>query len=145
MLLHALAEARRSGFRAMQFNFVVSTNVRAVRLWERHGFAVVGRLPGAFCHPSVGYVDAFVMYRSLLDNERETALAQDASSEVEAIELVWDYLCKRDDLTEYESSPADAILCLGSSDIRVASPAAGLMNRGLCAASTEPALPSGAA
>ena len=81
MLLHALAEARRLGFRAMQFNFVVSTNVRAVRLWERHGFAVVGRLPGAFCHPSVGYVDAFVMYRSLLDNERETVPAQDASSE----------------------------------------------------------------
>jgi ribosomal protein S18 acetylase RimI-like enzyme len=62
---HALDHARSRGFAAMQFNFVVSTNVRAVRLWESLGFAVVGRLPGAFAHPSLGRVDALVMFRTL--------------------------------------------------------------------------------
>ncbi|WP_210035911.1 GNAT family N-acetyltransferase [Methylobacterium sp. PvR107] len=62
---HALDRARARGFAAMQFNFVVSTNVRAVRLWESLGFAVVGRLPGAFAHPSLGHVDALLMFRTL--------------------------------------------------------------------------------
>jgi ribosomal protein S18 acetylase RimI-like enzyme len=62
---HAIEMARRRGFRAMQFNFVVSTNKKAVALWERLGFAVVGRLPGAFRHPEEGFVDALVMHRSL--------------------------------------------------------------------------------
>ena len=62
---HSLAEARRLGYRAMQFNFVVSTNTRAVSLWQSFGFAIVGRLPGAFLHPTAGYVDAFVMYQQL--------------------------------------------------------------------------------
>jgi ribosomal protein S18 acetylase RimI-like enzyme len=65
MCQHSLAEARRRGFRAMQFNFVVSTNERAVRLWHQLGFATVGRLPRAFVHPSRGEVDALVMYRNL--------------------------------------------------------------------------------
>ena len=65
MCLHSLEVARQRGFRAMQFNFVVSTNERAVRLWEALGFATVGRLPGAFLHPAHGYVDALVMYRAL--------------------------------------------------------------------------------
>lgn len=65
MCEHSLAEARGRGFRAMQFNCVVSTNTRAVRLWERLGFATVGRLPGAFAHPTEGDVDALVMYRAL--------------------------------------------------------------------------------
>lgn len=62
---HSLAAAKERGFRAMQFNFVVATNARAVRLWQSLGFAVVGRLPGAFRHPAEGYVDALVMYRDL--------------------------------------------------------------------------------
>ncbi|GJD30710.1 hypothetical protein PMNALOAF_1960 [Methylobacterium adhaesivum] len=62
---HALDTARHDGFTAMQFNFVVSTNIRAVALWERLGFATVGRLPGAFRHPVHGAVDALVMYRAL--------------------------------------------------------------------------------
>jgi ribosomal protein S18 acetylase RimI-like enzyme len=66
MCAHSLDRARERGFRAMQFNFVVSTNERAVRLWESLGFQTVGRLPGAFAHPSQGDVDALVMYRSLL-------------------------------------------------------------------------------
>ena len=65
MCEHSLEHARVRGYRAMQFNFVVSTNARAVRLWESLGFAMVGRLPGAFLHPVDGYVDALVMYRPL--------------------------------------------------------------------------------
>ena len=65
MCAHSLERARNRGFRAMQFNFVVSTNERAVRLWQSCGFAIVGRLPGAFLHPGAGYVDAFVMYRTV--------------------------------------------------------------------------------
>jgi ribosomal protein S18 acetylase RimI-like enzyme len=55
---------RRAAF-AMQFNFVVSTNQRTVRLWQSCGFEIVGRLPRAFQHPTLGLVDAFVMYRDL--------------------------------------------------------------------------------
>jgi ribosomal protein S18 acetylase RimI-like enzyme len=65
MCEHSLERARERGFRAMQFNFVVSTNERAVRLWESLGFETVGRLPGAFAHPLLGDVDALVMYRKL--------------------------------------------------------------------------------
>jgi ribosomal protein S18 acetylase RimI-like enzyme len=62
---HSLAHARARGFRAMQFNFVVSSNARAVALWQRFGFEIVGRLPEAFQHPRLGLVDAVVMYRLL--------------------------------------------------------------------------------
>jgi L-amino acid N-acyltransferase YncA len=64
---HALDEARRLGYRAMQFNFVISTNESAVCLWEQLGFRIVGTLPGAFRHSAKGFVDAYVMYRSLED------------------------------------------------------------------------------
>ncbi len=62
---HSQEEARRLGFRAMQFNLVVSTNTGAVRLWQTLGFPIVGTLPGAFNHPRLGYVDAYVMYKQL--------------------------------------------------------------------------------
>ncbi len=62
---HCLSEARRLGFRAMQFNCVVSTNEAAVRLWKQLGFEIVGTLPGAFRHPEGGYVDVYIMFRSL--------------------------------------------------------------------------------
>jgi L-amino acid N-acyltransferase YncA len=65
MCAHSIEHARTRGFRAMQYNIVVSTNERAVRLWQAMGFAIVGRLPGAFAHPTHGDVDAFVMYRAL--------------------------------------------------------------------------------
>ncbi len=68
MAEHCLSEARRFGFRAMQFNFVVSTNESALRLWRDLGFRIVGTLPGAFRHPTRGYVDVYVMYRSLPDD-----------------------------------------------------------------------------
>jgi L-amino acid N-acyltransferase YncA len=65
MCQHSLEHAKSRGFRAMQFNFVVSTNERAVRLWQSLGFSTVGRLPGAFLHPQFGPVDALVMHRHL--------------------------------------------------------------------------------
>ena len=64
---HSLIEARRQGYDAMQFNFVVSTNVRAVALWQRLGFTIVGTLPRAFRHGTLGLVDAYVMHRFLDD------------------------------------------------------------------------------
>jgi len=67
MAEHCLSEARRLGFRAMQFNYVISTNTAAIHLWEDLGFEIVGTLPSAFHHPDKGYVDVHVMYRSLLD------------------------------------------------------------------------------
>lgn len=65
MCEHSQQEAVRRGFRAMQFNLVVSTNAGAVRLWQSLGFSIVGTLPGAFRHPSRGFVDAYVMYKRL--------------------------------------------------------------------------------
>ncbi|WP_411846376.1 N-acetyltransferase family protein [Roseibacillus persicicus] len=65
MCEHSQAEAVSKGFRGMQFNLVVSTNKGAIRLWERLGFKIVGTLPGAFCHPEMGYVDAHIMFKNL--------------------------------------------------------------------------------
>ncbi len=65
MCEHSLERARSQGYKAMQFNFVISTNERAVRLWQSLGFDIVGRLPRAFKHPAHGYVDALVMFRTL--------------------------------------------------------------------------------
>lgn len=65
MCAHSLEYARARGYRAMQFNFVVSVNERAVHLWQHLGFEIVGMLPEAFHHPLLGYVDAYVMYRAL--------------------------------------------------------------------------------
>lgn len=66
MCEHSLAHARARGYRAMQFNFVISTNERAVHLWQALGFEVLARLPLAFLHPTRGYVDALVMFQSLV-------------------------------------------------------------------------------
>lgn len=65
MCAHSLEHALARGFRSMQFNFVVSTNERAVRLWQSFGFEILARLPAAFLHPTLGYVDAFIMHRTL--------------------------------------------------------------------------------
>jgi len=65
MLEHSMATARTRGFHAMQFNFVVSSNHRALATWQAYGFDIVGTLPLAFRHPTLGFVDAFVMYRRL--------------------------------------------------------------------------------
>jgi ribosomal protein S18 acetylase RimI-like enzyme len=65
MCEHSMQQARDRGFQAMQFNFVVATNERAIRLWQSLGFETVGRLPLAFLHPRSGYTDALVMFRVL--------------------------------------------------------------------------------
>lgn len=65
MCEHSLEHARRKGYKGMQFNFVVSTNERAIRLWESFGFEALARLPLAFEHPRHGFVDALVMFKTL--------------------------------------------------------------------------------
>jgi ribosomal protein S18 acetylase RimI-like enzyme len=65
MCEHSQDVARELGYKAMQFNFVAASNEGAVRLWEKLGFDIVGRLPKAFCHPKQGFVDALVMYKWL--------------------------------------------------------------------------------
>ena len=65
MCKHSQEIAKELGYKAMQFNFVASSNEGAVRLWEKLGFEAVGRLPDAFCHPDQGFVDALVMYKRL--------------------------------------------------------------------------------
>ena len=65
MCAHSLAAARERGYLAMQFNFVVASNESAIRLWQKHGFAVVGRVPGAFRHRLLGPTDVLIMHRTL--------------------------------------------------------------------------------
>lgn len=65
MCKHSLKTAVELGFKAMQYNFVVSTNEVAIKLWEKHGFKIVGTLSKAFNHPQLSYVDAHIMYKWL--------------------------------------------------------------------------------
>ena len=62
---HSLIEAKLLGYKAMQYNIVVSTNIGAIKLWQKNGFKIVGTLPKAYNHIELGYVDAFVMYKFL--------------------------------------------------------------------------------
>jgi L-amino acid N-acyltransferase YncA len=62
---HSLQEARRRGFRAIQFNLVVSINTASLRCWQLNGFQIVGTLPGAFHHLQLGDVDAHVLFQQL--------------------------------------------------------------------------------
>lgn len=65
MCEHSQSIARALGYKAMQFNFVASSNENAIRLWNKLGFETAGRLPNAFRHPNRGYIDALVMYKWL--------------------------------------------------------------------------------
>ncbi len=65
LCLHSLEVARASGYKAMQFNIVVSTNTGAVRLWEKCGFRIIGTTPNGFRHAALGLVDTYIMYRQL--------------------------------------------------------------------------------
>ena len=65
MCAHSLEHARARGYRSMQFNIVVSTNAPAVHLWESMGFRTLCRVPGAFRHPTLGFVDTLLMFREL--------------------------------------------------------------------------------
>jgi RimJ/RimL family protein N-acetyltransferase len=71
MCEHSQAEAVTHGFRGMQYNLVVSTNEGAIRLWKKHGFHVVGTLPGAFRDPDLGYVDAHIMFKQLVPDDTD--------------------------------------------------------------------------
>lgn len=66
MCEHSQVEAVTRGYRGMQYNLVVASNVAAVRLWQKLGFDIIGTLPGAFHHPRLGYVDAHVMFKQLV-------------------------------------------------------------------------------
>lgn len=66
MCEHSQEVAIELGYKAMQFNFVAASNAGAVRLWHKFGFETVGRLPGAFRHPTQGFIDAFIMYKWLM-------------------------------------------------------------------------------
>jgi len=70
MCEHSQAEAVARGYRAMQYNLVVSSNADAVHLWRKMGFAIVGTIPDAFRHPRLGFVDAYVMYKRLAAPDR---------------------------------------------------------------------------
>jgi ribosomal protein S18 acetylase RimI-like enzyme len=65
MLLHSLDSTRAAGYRAMQFQTVLSSNERAVRLYANNGFEVRGRVPEGYLHPTLGYVDTLIMHRRL--------------------------------------------------------------------------------
>ncbi len=65
MALFSLQEARKLGYKAMQFNLVVKTNQRAVRLWQTTGFQIIGEIPEAFQHKTLGLVNAYIMYQKL--------------------------------------------------------------------------------
>ena len=67
MCEHSQSIARELGYKAMQFNFVIETNVGAVKLWHKLGFETIGTVPKAFHHPEHGYVGAHVMYKWLED------------------------------------------------------------------------------
>ena len=62
---HSIAFGKEKGYRAIQFNIVVSTNIAAVKLWQKYGFQIIGTTPEAFRHQSLGFVDAYIMYKRL--------------------------------------------------------------------------------
>ena len=63
---HSLVIAREMGYKGMQFNFVVSTNTTAVKLWQNLGFSIIGTIPGGFNHRQLGYVDAYIMFQKII-------------------------------------------------------------------------------
>lgn len=65
LALHSIATAKEFGYKAIQFNFVVSSNVTAIKLWQSVGFRIIGTIPGAFNHKDLGYIDAYIMFLDL--------------------------------------------------------------------------------
>jgi L-amino acid N-acyltransferase YncA len=66
MCEHSIHTAKALGYKGMQFNLVVSTNLKAVKLWEKAGFKIIGIIPGGFYHQSFGYVDAYIMFCAIV-------------------------------------------------------------------------------
>jgi len=65
MCEHSLKIAKELGYKGMQYNLVVSTNTKAVELWKKLGFRIIGAIPGGFRHIHLGYVDAYIMFREI--------------------------------------------------------------------------------
>ena len=65
MAKYSIEEARQLGYDAMQFNIVVKTNIRAIALWKKLGFKIIGEIPDAFNDPTLGLTNAFIMYQKL--------------------------------------------------------------------------------
>ncbi len=65
MCQHSIDTARDMGFKAIQFNIVVSTNIGAVKLWKKFGFKIIGTTPKGFRHSQLGFVDTYIMYKEL--------------------------------------------------------------------------------
>ena len=65
LALHSIATAKELGYKAMQFNFVVSSNQSAVNLWKSVGFEIIGTAPCAFNHQDLGYIDTYIMFKKL--------------------------------------------------------------------------------
>lgn len=65
MCAHSIDFARREGYKGIQFNFVVSTNTRAINLWKKFGFKIIGTIPRGYRHQQLGYVDAYIMFKEL--------------------------------------------------------------------------------
>jgi ribosomal protein S18 acetylase RimI-like enzyme len=68
LCVHSIESAKKIGFRGMQFNFVVSTNTMAIRIWERYGFEIIGTIPGGFYHVEKGYVDVYIFFKDLTND-----------------------------------------------------------------------------
>ncbi len=65
MCEHSLSVAKELGYKGMQYNIVVSTNTKAVELWKKFGFRIIGTIPGGFRHIRLGYIDAYIMFREI--------------------------------------------------------------------------------
>lgn len=65
---YSIEEARKLGYKAMQFNIVVKSNERAVRLWQRLGFSIIGEIPDAFNHLEHGMTNAYIMYQKIIES-----------------------------------------------------------------------------
>lgn len=63
---HSLMVAKKSGYKGVQFNIVVSTNKAAIQLWKKFGFEIIGTTPNGFRHATLDFVDTYIMYKSIL-------------------------------------------------------------------------------
>lgn len=65
LCIHSIKSANQLGFRGLQFNMVVSSNLPAIKVWESHGFKKIGKVPDGFYHYQKGYIDAYIYFRDL--------------------------------------------------------------------------------
>jgi GNAT superfamily N-acetyltransferase len=63
LCLHSQQVAIELGYRAMQFNSVVSSNEIAIELWKKLGYEIIGTIPQAYKHKRLGLIDSFIMHK----------------------------------------------------------------------------------